>query len=31
MAGEEAGSTLAQARTLGTTILTEDEFLEMIK
>ena len=31
IAGEDAGSKLEKARTLGTTILTEDEFLEMIK
>ena len=31
VAGEDAGSKLEKARTLGTTILTEDEFLEMIK
>ena len=30
IAGEEAGSKLEKARTLGTTILTEDEFLELI-
>ena len=31
IAGEDAGSKLEKARTLGTTILTEDEFLEMLK
>ena len=31
VAGEDAGSKLEKARTLATTILTEDEFLEMIK
>ena len=31
VAGEDAGSKLTKARTLGTTILTEDEFMEMIK
>ena len=31
IAGEDAGSKLEKARNLGTTILSEDEFLEMIK
>lgn len=31
LAGEEAGSKLEKARTLGVTILTEDEFVELIK
>ena len=31
LAGEDAGSKLEKARSLGTQILTEDEFLEMIK
>ena len=31
LAGEDAGSKLEKARNLGTTILSEDEFLEMIK
>ena len=31
IAGEDAGSKLEKARTIGTEILTEDQFLEMIK
>jgi NAD-dependent DNA ligase len=31
VAGEEAGSKLEKARQLGTAILTEDEFREIIK
>ena len=31
LAGEEAGSKLTKAEELGVTIITEDEFLDMIK
>ena len=31
LAGEEAGSKLTKAQELGIAILTEDEFLEMLK